>query len=280
MKRFPWLLATITVIALAGCGGGSNGDDVINDNGTDVMPVDEGNPGEDTNVPHDTVEPQDTTAPEDTLAPEDVAEGGLTPPDLRTTYMYRMHTGAPGEYKDFPGLLQEETVEYDGETWYRGQVGNFTADAGEGLTVYVAPALDEEMGVGLAFKACEVYNGQKEPQFWYSFTPAIKAWANVPVGDKQTVTASGVLGFSVDEPMSMEATVEYTLVSKNASVEVPYGTVDGCYLYSVDAWEAMGEEEPYGPMHVDVYVKPDFGIVRISMVPGYDAMELVSVTFP
>jgi len=70
------------------------------------------------------------------------------------------------------------------------------------------------------------------------------------------------------------------MTSGVASVEVPFGTVDGCFLYSVDAWEAMGEEDPMGPMHVDVYVKPDFGIVRISMVPGYDAMELVSVTFP
>ena len=70
-----------------------------------------------------------------------------------------------------------------------------------------------------------------------------------------------------------------SMTSGVASVEIPYGTVDGCFLYSVDAWEEMGEEGPMGPMHVDVYVKPDFGIVRISMVPD-DAMELVSVTFP
>ncbi|HOD09089.1 MAG TPA: hypothetical protein PKG98_13475 [Myxococcota bacterium] len=248
--------------------------------------MDYGGVDQDTSDPRDTAELEDVNEPEDNVTPADTStdpdavEPMLTPPDLRTTYVYRLYTGGPGEYVDMPGLLQPEAVEYDQDDWFVGQVENFTESAKEGLNVYVSPALDEDMGVGLFFKATEVFNGQAEPQFWYTFEPAIAAYANIPVGVKQTVTATGELGFSFDQTQPVEAKVEYTLVSTDESVEIPFGTVEGCFYYSVDAWEGINGADLQGPMHVDVYAKPDFGIVAISMVPGYGAMELVSVQFP
>lgn len=266
------ILAILVALTAASCGDDSNPTNQDIQQGADTTIMDEGG-NTDTNVTTDTVVADEGGNP-------DVVVGGLTPPDLRTTYVYRLYEGGSANYTDMPGLLEEEAVEYDGETWFLGKVGTFAAEAGTGLKAYVTPHLDPEMGAGVGFKAVEVYSGQATPNFWYSFAEPLIAYANIEVGVKQTVSGAGELGFTGADPMPMEASVEYTLVSKSASVEVPFGTVEGCYMYSVDAWEAMGGGAAEGPMHVDVWVKPDVGIVKISMVPGYDAMELVSYQLP
>lgn len=300
MKRVIVWGLTLALAGLSGCGGSSS-----DKSGTDAS-VEQDQVGgqdssgdvagrEDTVLDKDTalldqrgedLEPGDVTQPEDNATPDDTTGtdakdtgGGLTAPSLQTTYVYRLYRGGSSEYIEVPGVLAGE-VEYDGGTWVKGIVGDFGSGAPEGLAVYVQPHVDAEMGVGLAFKALEVYTGKATPDFWYKFDQPAYAYSDLEVGEKQTVEASGVLGMSYGEELPMEATIEYTLVTKEGTVEVPFGTVEGCFHYAVDVWEVISGEGSETPMSADVFVKPGVGIIRISMVPGFDAMELVSYDEP
>jgi hypothetical protein len=57
------------------------------------------------------------------------------------------------------------------------------------------------------------------------------------------------------------------------SIEVPFGTVDGCLKVHLETTEESTKEEFTIPM--DFYIHPEFGIVQVDLIPGFMAMKLV-----
>ena len=79
------------------------------------------------------------------------------------------------------------------------------------------------------------------PSFTYEFADVIAGNSEPKVGEEQTVS----------------------------------GSVDGCWHYDIAL-----SEDGFDPFPAELWVKPELGVVKVTMVPGFNAVELAGVEFP
>lgn len=215
------------------------------------------------------VEPEDQQTPEDTSVPDAQPGQVFVPPPATATYVYRV--GVPGGSPvDMPARYGDKEM-YHGHLYRLMEVGDFTQEEITGVRIWALYENDTFQTGG-----AEVYNPGKlgAPSFAYAFDEPLLGNLNGEIGEEQVTQTTGQLIFGTDGiPFSIKLT--YTLLSKDASVEVPAGKFDGCIHYKIveDSNDLQGYEAEY-------WLKSGVGMIKATVIPGFDAMELVSYDIP
>jgi hypothetical protein len=205
------------------------------------------------------------------------AEGGyfLDPPPLDAQFVYRLHRGA--EQTDIPASVTgTETI--DGREYLALEMIDRTTANPGGVAIWV----ELVPGVELRIKRIDAYYADEdnggEPAFSYLFDTPLVLYVSPEPGRERTSAVTGVMTYPWGEsPVEVEAVEE--LLDLDETVEVPYGTVDGCWHFHLDVRETVGGEPPIA-VAVDYWAKPHLGFVKTTMVPGFDSVELVSISPP
>jgi len=246
-------------MVLSACGGNSGGSDTTTQKDTPgTLPDESGNadlgttdPGKPAGNPH----PYWANADWDTAWPE---QG--------ETAVYRAVLFG-GEEKDVSAYMDHTPVEWKGGTWIRAIIG--TPEPGkDGFIVY----FDKSEPWNPKAKGVEVYSAN------VADGPSMVEWFDEPLeinmdgseGSKNTISKeiNGDYGGFED---SMGANYAFTIVSYEASVDVPYGTVDGCMHIQLDL---SGELIGPGSIVVDAYLHPDQFFIKMTDTPGFALIEL------
>gem|GEM_PF-2368131 len=214
-------------------------------------------------------EPEDQQTSDETSLPDAQPGQVFVPPPASATYVYRV--GVPGGAPvDMPARYGDKEM-YHGHLYRLMEVGDFTQESITGVRIWALYENDTFQTGG-----AEVYNPGKlgEPSFAYAFEEPLLGNLNGEIGEEQVTETTGQLIFGTDGvPFSIKIT--YILLSKNASVEVPAGKFDGCIHYKIveDSSDLQGYEAEY-------WLKSGIGMVKATVIPGFDAMELVSYEIP
>jgi hypothetical protein len=108
-----------------------------------------------------------------------------------------------------------------------------------------------------------------EPTISYRYSEPVDVPVDLRAGDARS------LGFQATESISGvgssdgDTTINYTLLQADASVEVPYGTVTGCYHLEIEAAGAG--------FKVELWLKPGIGLVKASEIAGVQDIELAAI---
>lgn len=255
MKR-KWMIGIglVSLLALVACGGGDSG-------GTDTSgqpdtpgtndPGSQGDPGTQTGNPHSYWPNADW----DTVWPEE----GET-----ATYQGQLFGGA---IVDIVAHMDYTPVDWKGGSWSRLIAG--TPEPGKtGFVVY----FDRSEPWNPKAKGVEVYSETTTdgPSMVEWFDDPLAIGMDKPEGSKETVSTqiSGDYGGFSD---TMGVNYEYNIVSYDASVDVPYGTVDGCmHIQIILSGELIGT----GTITVDTWLHPEQFFVKLTDAPGFAILEL------
>ena len=298
--RWSILLGIVLTLALAACGGKSKtagdvsadgtGHDVAADSTTpdassdatapDAASPDAANPdaaGPDTAGPDavsDTALPEpapDVPAEAAPDAPSDTGTGHrYDPPDPATTYVYRVFKAGSADTLDLPARFAANEVK-NGHEYRRLELGDLTAAEVWGLVLWSNYA-DDRLETG----GVEVYNpgAPGQPSFAYLFDEPWGGSLLAEDGTSSTSSATGTFAIAGQE-FPFEITVDFTLVSSDESVDVPAGTIAHCihYRFTENSSDLTG-------FVTDYWIKSGTGMVKATTIPGFDALELVSVSLP
>jgi hypothetical protein len=108
-----------------------------------------------------------------------------------------------------------------------------------------------------------------DPTITYRFAEPVDIAVDMQVGETRSQDYQPTEHISGVGDGAGDATVNYTLLEADASVEVPYGTVTGCYHYEM---HNTGVD-----MQVEVWWKPGLGLVKASEIAGILDIELAAV---
>jgi len=199
------------------------------------------------------------TAP-DTAGPHDFVVPG---PGVRFTYLLQR---CGGDAFEVPGNY-DTTIDLNGQTYRRVQVGDFEAATREGFETWSRFKDGTFQVAGAA-----VYDvGSPDPAMSYTLDPPITAPLYADEGATGTIPSGGQLCFGrACQPY--EVSFAWTLVSKNASVTVPYGTVDGCIHLQIE------QSEGGGSWGIEWWLKEGIGLVKATEMPGFCGLELKAFT--
>ena len=230
--------------------------------------------GPDTVVPDtpgaDTAGP-DTATDAAVDTPAETATGHVyDPPDPATTYVYRVWKPGSSETIDVPGRYGDRETK-NGHEYRLLELGDFTAAEIWGLHIWANYA-DDRLETG----GVEVYNpgAPGQPSFAYMFD---EPWGGSFLQEEGTSSESHATGtfLIADQEIPFEITVNFTLVSSDESVDVPAGTIEHCihYRFTENSTDLTNFDTDY-------WIKSGVGMIKATTIPGFDAMELVSVTLP
>jgi hypothetical protein len=207
----------------------------------------------------------------DTGSPDtEVTDDLLVAPADGTTFGYLLDQKG-GKPLHWPAAFGDG--DYDGVTYTELTLGDFEAAEPSGVRAWMDFGDGTTADVGM--RAIEVWGGGADiPILEYIFDPLVVVQLDgTRLGEPQDVKMSGsFVVFGNSKPMDIQAT--YTLTDVDATVEVPYGTVEGCWIYDVDM-----DDNGYALVS-NLALKSGLGLVRSDMLPGTNAIELESVDAP
>lgn len=215
--------------------------------------------------------PADTAGDAGADVAADTTSGSVyDPPDPATTYVYRVWKAGSSETIDMPARFGARETKA-GREYRRLEVGDFTQAEIWGVIIW-----SNNDGTSLETGGAEVYNpgASGQPSFAYVFDEPLKGSFLLDEGATDETTASGKFVIGGQE-LPFDITLTFTLVSKDESVTVPAGTIDHCIHYKF-----VENSTDLSNFNVDYWIKSGVGMVKATVIPGFDALELVSVTLP
>ena len=178
--------------------------------------------------------------------PDDGDTDDWFPPKVGLSYQYRLYD-TPTIYNDVPAeVMAVDTQAFPGETLVRLQMGVFNETVKRGLIIWLDLSALNRVG----FRASEAYYGdlgKKQPgrggmayDDWDLKEVANPALTfaytgKVGVTDSSETTISTYFDGDMVNPDVVPTKLRYTLISKDASVTVPYGRVSGCYELDLES---------------------------------------------
>ena len=230
MKQYVFLLSVLFLSALAVAVVFSCGDDDDDDDDKDD--------GDDDSSDDDTSDDDDTTDDDDDSTDDDddsVDWGDWWPPPAGTSVVYEVLEWKGGTYDLTAEIIGQET--YNGGTYTKFQLGDFTADDIIGIQGWLDLSTEGQFG----FAGSEIYwsndiKSDTEPEGVFDLDAPVYIYINPTLNDPKESTASGTWDI-YNQPGTYDATLISTTLSTDASVTVPYGTVDDCFEVKVDFWQ-------------------------------------------
>lgn len=244
------VLLTAYMTAAIGCGCGDDDDD---DDDTD----DDSGSDDDSGTDDDS---DDDGADDDTSDDDDDA-GNWWPPPTGWSAIYEVFEYLGNTYDMTATVLGEEDV--NGDPWTVVELGDFGASDIVGMKGW----LDFSTPYQVGFTRGHVYwtNISKaddtEPDGVFEMTDPAYIIGSSNLNDPQVDVGEGT--WTINDVVS-EYTMELTTTTLdlNATVTVPYGTVNGCVKLQVDSFETFSEW-PDSNITVYFYAHPDLGFVKM-----------------
>ncbi|NLH47468.1 MAG: hypothetical protein GX444_02580 [Myxococcales bacterium] len=277
MKLFLRLLMVllISLLSLTACGGGDDDDD--NDAGDDDAGDDDA--GDDDAADDDAA---DDDAGDDDSGDDDDDDNDADdwsdffPPPAGPLGTYRIYINEEEtEFSDIPvEVVGEDSTTFPGETYSLLQAGDFDASATNGQRTWFDLYTVLQAGI----RRSEVYEDLKapDPTFSITFDPAILIEFDQAVGETRTNDTTGTWDFGDGVTVESDFSAAATVQDDNASIDVPFGTVTGCRKVALAVTETGDDGIPF-TTDSTFYVHPDYGIIRIEMVPGFFSIDLVAL---
>ena len=165
-----------------------------------------------------------------------------------------------------------ETAEIAGGTWSKLALLNGSDTAPRGFISYTRVE-----GTRLEFIRADVWQFGTDPavpDFYYELEAPIGGDMDAPEGSSETVSGQGTLCFGDScDAYSIEST--FTVLSWSESVQVPYGTVEGCRHISLST---TASDLGGFTLESEWWAASGIGMVKATEPPGLASMELVSFT--
>jgi len=142
----------------------------------------------------------------------------------------------------------------------------------DGNPVGVRIWLDVSNPWHIVFFGINAYQNQGDldhPTISYRYPQPVDVQVDVQVGDTRSLdfqSTESIVGLGSSDG---ETTASFTLLEADASVDVPYGTVTGCYHLEMAA-EGAG-------FTIEMWLKPGIGLVKASEIAGVQDIELKTV---
>lgn len=200
----------------------------------------------------------------------DTAGGGLfevAPPGTQFIYVLDK---CGGDTQEVP-VNYDNTEDVNGETFRRIEVGDFTSTADDRLLIYSRFNQNRIEFIG----ASVYYPGSDGSDMSYLFEAPVGGPLDASAGDTGMTETTGEFCLGVN-CSAFDIEFSYEVLDTNATIEVPYGTVDGCYHIR---FQERSSDMPE-PLETNWWVKQGIGMVKTDMIPGYCGLELVSFTLP
>jgi hypothetical protein len=282
MRSIFLQLVFITAILAAAftfssCGGGDDDDD--NDDASDDADDDAGDDSGDDDADDTGDDADDDVDDTDDDIDDDDDWSQFFPPPAGPLGTYRIYIDeAETEFSDIPvEVIGQDSSTFSGETYTVIQAGDFSANSTNGQKVWWD--LSTEMQCGI--KSSAIYNeiGNKSTK---SPTPSFSITFDVPlviefgqaVGETRTHETPGTWDFG-DATVESDFEAAATLVDNNATITVPFGEITGCLQVALAMTETGEDEIPY-TVNSTFYLHPQYGIIKIEMVPGFFSLVLVN----
>jgi hypothetical protein len=260
MKRYWFflaiLLALVTAFAVAACGDDDDDDD--NDAADD-----DDNDDNDNNDNGDDDDDNDTAGDDDDDDDDDDTTdpwGDWWPPAAGQTFLYQVF-----EWQGFTSdmelsLMGEES--HDGGTYTKIQLGDFTAEDIVGFQGWFDFSTPGQIG----FNGANIYwtntkLADTEPNGIFDLDDNVVIYLNLTLDEPQVDTGTGswtIWGI----PSTFSTTLTSTTLDNDASVTVPYGTVDHCMKVQVGIHEEFSEWPSFDGTAV-FYFHKDLGMVKL-----------------
>ena len=237
MKWFLMVLVFVLSICLSmvlGCG-----DDDDDDSGDDDDNGDDDDSGDDDD--------------------DSVDWGDWWPPADGSSYLYEASEWQGGAYDLMLEVLGDDVL--NSQTYTKVQLGNFTDIDIIGFHLWLDLSTPGQIG----FAGSQIYWAAKDksdsPGGIFELDAPVYIYLNPTLNDPQTDSTSGT--WTVwGNPGTVDITLTSTTLDKNASVTVPYGTIDGCWEIQVDAVEEFELWDTYNGS-ATIYFHKDLGFVKI-----------------
>ncbi len=226
------------------------------------------------------------------------------PPSLNLTFQYMAYETPSISFTGTAKVLGLDNETYPGNTYVKIQIGDFEGVEKRGCIIWLDLSTVDKIG----YKAAEVYWADVVtgtlPSSIAGDRLSMRSHRNVrKAKDKQVedwdllevydppmyVKYDGTTG-QVKSSEKVDATyyflgdyndyitfkmrAEYMFSSNNATVTVPYGTVDNCIQMNANFWEIVDSDS--FSFSGTYYMRPDIGVVYAEPFPGYYKAELIS----
>jgi hypothetical protein len=192
-------------------------------------------------------------------------------PEAGKKAVYRVSDcGSPPGWTEFEATA-DANADYDGQPCMKIALNE--VDGGASIVAYA------DVGTPWVIKAyaIEVW-GEGDttlPGMAYVFDPPYELSMD-PTIPQQVSTGTGKMTFGATSGDALEISVDSTLESTDATVEVPFGTVTGVTHFAVTLKECPVEGNcPFDGFPADGWFHPDHLVVKLAVVPGYCEVELV-----
>jgi hypothetical protein len=108
-----------------------------------------------------------------------------------------------------------------------------------------------------------------KPTISYRYPQPVDVPVDVPVGASKSLDFQATESIAGVGSSDGQTSVDYKLLEADASVDVPYGTVTGCYHLEIEAAGAG--------FKVELWLKPGIGLIKASEIAGVQDIELKAV---
>ena len=247
-----FVLACVLTLAIAsGCDCGDDDDD--NDD-NDVADDDVA----DDDVADDDVADDDVA--DDDVADDDVAGNDWWPPDGGQTYLYEVAEWTPANYELEAQIIGDDN--YGGETYTKVQLGDFTEDDIIGLQGWFDFNTEDQIGLVASHLYWTNFDkADTEPDGMFEMDDIIYMYLSDTLDDPQTDTGAGT--WTVwGNPTTFYVELTSTTLDNDATVTVPYGTVEHCKKVLLESHEEFGIW-PDSDAEGTLYFHDELGLVKM-----------------
>ena len=206
---------------------------------------------------------------------DDVDMGDWWPPPDGFSATYDAYEWQGFDYQLDLTVIGADT--FNGDPYTKVQLGDFTEDDIIGYYAWFDFSTVGQIG----FVGSEIYwtntaKSDTEPNGVFDLDDPVYIYINSTLDDPITDTGSGswtIWGI----PSTVDISLTSTTLDTNASVTVPYGTVDNCYKVQIDITEDFSEWDSFSETAI-FYFHRDLGMVQLTgtMMMGF-YLDLLSI---
>ena len=193
---------------------------------------------------------------------DDTAGAGWYPPPPGISFVYDATEWTALEYQLTATVIGDDA--FDDGTYTLIEMGDLEAGDAIGLQTWFELVTEGEVG----FKGANMYwtdqtKASGEPDGSFVMDDVIVIYAGSTEGVPQTSSSDGTWSDPVYPNVSVSMEITSTTTDADASVTVPYGTVDGCKQVAISIFEDFATTYVDRTVNATLYLHPDLGLVKI-----------------
>lgn len=213
--------------------------------------------------------------------PENNLHSDWFPPSNAWTFQYKIYSTPTDTFTGTGEILGVDDETFPGESYIKIRCGIFSEQGWRGMIFWLGLSTLNKV----TYKAGEFYyddlTAKSNPTSASDPVWAFKEVWDPPLeveygqtGQEKTFNSTGYFYFggNTSNPTVLPTTLTYSISSTNATVTVPYGTVDNCYKLDMTITQ---DEFSFSGSN---YLRPDLGVVKAEMIPGFMSAELISAS--